>query len=232
MAPPLPPVFVVFEGADICGKTTQVELLTKRLVASGMPARSTSFPRYDTKVGKVISRHLRGELLVHDFEKSDTSPFTADILADEDDLYLQALHTFDRYEEAPLINDELAAGTSVVASRWWQSAVVYGADSGLDPDALARAHSLLPRANLNVLLNLSEEESLRRRPELRDRLEKDRGKQQRVRAAYVAMWEVEAASDRVAWLRVDGDDLTEEQVHAVVWDRVRLVFDWTLGHKL
>jgi dTMP kinase len=226
------PIFVVFEGADICGKTTQAELLTKRLVASGRPTRSTTFPRYDTKVGKAISRHLRGMLLVHDFEKSDTSPFTADVIADEDDLYLHALHTLDRYEEAPLINAELAAGTSVVSSRWWQSMEVYGADSGIDLDNLERSHSLLPRADLNVLLNLSEEESLRRRPELRDRNERDRDKQQRVRAAYVTMWEHEEASDRVAWLRVDGDHLTEEQVHAMVWDRVQLVIDWTLGHRL
>lgn len=212
-------LFVVVEGADICGKTTQVEWLADRFLASGIKASKTSFPRYETDVGKAIERHLKGQIFMCEDLEGENG-LRADLsIGSEDALAFQALQTMDKLEAAADILELLESGVAVISSRWWQSAVVYGADLGLDVGRLARTHSLLPQADLNVLLTLSEEESLARRPELRDRFERDREKQARVRAAYAAMWKDGHVLDPTGWVAVDGNG-SPLDVHEKIWGHV------------
>jgi thymidylate kinase len=213
-------LFTVIEGADCCGKTTQVEMLAAKLKQTNLGAVGMSFPRYGTPVGKAISRHLKGE--------SQLVNLANDCRDQDDDLAFQALQTLDKYEAAADIEKYLSKGTHVISSRWWQSAVVYGADMGLDLRMLERVHARLPKADLNVLIYLPEEESIARRPELRDRLEKDRERQKRVRVAYRQMWantcswglvcgsEPRRDKDSNYWLVVDGRE-SEAEVHSRIW---------------
>lgn len=53
--------FVVLEGADGTGKTTQVKLLFDSLKKKNIPVVLTSFPRYESSWGKMIRRYLNGE---------------------------------------------------------------------------------------------------------------------------------------------------------------------------
>ena len=55
--------FLVIEGLDGSGKTTQVELLRKHLESSGIKYQYLHFPRLEEGVyGKLIARFLRGEM--------------------------------------------------------------------------------------------------------------------------------------------------------------------------
>jgi dTMP kinase len=217
-------VFVVFEGGDACGKTTQVDMLDEKLEGLGIATMATSFPRYGTAVGNTISRHLRGEVWLADKAVGRAADNTITISrATEDALVFQALQTLDKYEAAANIKAWLVRGYMVVSSRWYQSAEIYGADDGLDEGLLKRAHACLPRANLNILLHTSSEASLAMRPDLRDRFERDRAKQDRVRQRYLDMWEDRARSSFVDgcghfWPTVYCDGKSAAEVHDEVWD--------------
>jgi dTMP kinase len=217
--------FIVFEGGDACGKTTQVEMLMEKLTLLGLLATKTSFPRYGEATGRAISRHLRGETWVttgYGLYDGDTINV---LRAPEDALFFQALQTLDKYEEAATILSNLRSGHTVVSSRWYQSAEIYGADDGLDARMLNRAHACLPRADVNILLHLSSEASLNLRPDMRDRFERDRAKQDRIRQRYLDMWNDKAKSSFVDgcghnWPVVYCEGKSSAEVHDEVWDLV------------
>src|SRR3989304_7742121 len=63
--------FIVIEGVDGCGKTTQFELLSKRLKKIGKKVATIDFPRYyDSIWGEMVGNFLKGEYGNFD----DTSP--------------------------------------------------------------------------------------------------------------------------------------------------------------
>jgi len=62
--------FVVFEGIDGSGTTTQIRLLTERCAREGIPVFATGEPT-DNCIGKVIRRVLKGEHRLH----PSTMPF-------------------------------------------------------------------------------------------------------------------------------------------------------------
>lgn len=215
--PPWPGTFVAFEGGDACGKTTQVSMLAEKLTLLGIPTTATSFPRYGEATGKAIGRHLRGETWITDGDRFSRAP--------EDALFFQALQTLDKYEEAANILKILKSGGVVVSSRWYQSAEVYGADDGLDAALLQRAHACLPKADVNILLHLSSDASLALRPDLRDRFERDRAKQDRIRQSYLDMWWDRARSSFADgcghhWDVVYCEGKSAAEVHDEVWDVV------------
>lgn len=51
---------IVIEGTDCSGKSTQAELVTKKIKAMGLNAINLSFPMYDTPTGKIIGGPLLG----------------------------------------------------------------------------------------------------------------------------------------------------------------------------
>ncbi|MCG8553602.1 MAG: dTMP kinase, partial [Desulfobacterales bacterium] len=67
--------FVVFEGIDGSGKTTQVQLLCKRLASTGAQFFATCEPT-DGPVGRLIRRMLSGDL--HADQRTIASLFAAD----------------------------------------------------------------------------------------------------------------------------------------------------------
>ena len=52
---------LVFEGTDGSGKSTQFDLLTKRLEQEGVPFHRLRFPRYDKESSALIRMYLGGE---------------------------------------------------------------------------------------------------------------------------------------------------------------------------
>ncbi len=52
---------IVLEGLDGCGKSTQLELVTKALADAGVPVRAVSFPDYQDPSSTLIQMYLRGE---------------------------------------------------------------------------------------------------------------------------------------------------------------------------
>lgn len=201
-------MFIVLEGLDAAGKATQTNLLAERLRnATGYTPVVFSFPRYDTPVGKIIQRHLRGVLSLREEHAIDSSDdrIDGDIIyrraPAEDALMFQCLMNVDKQDAQGQIRAILAVGGHVICDRWIQSAFCYGVADGIDRDWLRRTQTGLPRADLNIFLDVPPHEAMRRRPEARDRYERDREKQARVRENYERLWEAE---DDDAYVTVDG----------------------------
>ena len=119
--------FIVFEGIDGSGKTTQVKLLLNYLknppAHSGLsptgsktggkiPFVEYSFPRYDKPWGMMVSRYLDGE-----FGSVDgVNPYLASVL-----------YAGDRFAAASEIRDDLKTGKVVICDRYVASNIAHQA---------------------------------------------------------------------------------------------------------
>lgn len=195
---------IIFEGCDAVGKATQSLRLKERFERSGATTELYSFPRYKTEVGKTILRHLLGEVALV-CEPDGTR-------ASEDALIFQGLQLMDKMDAACDIENHLGLGRVVICDRWWQSAYAFGAADGLDEDWLVRIHSTLPQPWFNIFIDVPPEEALKRRPEARDRYERDREKQKVVRANYEKLW----TNAGVDYVKIDGLG-TQDEVHERIW---------------
>lgn len=104
-----PGIFITFEGSEGCGKTTQIERLTRALQAAGRRVVVTREPG-GTAVGEQI-RHV----LQHSRESEGMTP--------EAELLLFAASRAQLVRE--LIAPALAAGADVISDRFLDSTTVY-----------------------------------------------------------------------------------------------------------
>ena len=190
--------FLVFEGIDACGKTTQA-----RRVAMALGARF-AFEPGDSDLGADLRRWLLDAA-------TPMEPATESLLMLAD----RSHHV------ATVIEPALAAGTTVVADRFAASTIAYqGYGRGLDLALVQAATDLAIgscRADLTVLLDLAPDVAdERRRRDRQDRFESaDLAFHQRVRAGYRAL----AAADPDHWVVLDGSgdlDAVSAAVDAVL----------------
>ena len=175
--------FVVFEGIDGCGKSTQA-----RRVAEARGARFVFEPG-DSALGAELRRWLLDAA-------TPMTPVTASLmmLADRS------------HHVATVIEPTLAAGTSVSADRFYASTLAYqGYGGGVDLAELEAATELAIgacRPDLTVLIDIDPETALARGARrVEDRFESaDDRFHDRVRAGYLQM----AARDPQHWFVVDG----------------------------
>ncbi|MDE7356423.1 MAG: dTMP kinase [Rikenellaceae bacterium] len=104
-------MFIVVEGLDGAGKSTQVALLRQELERRGIGTEYLHFPRFDASVyGELIARFLRGDL--GDWDSVD--PQLAALL-----------YAGDRRCAAPQIRHWLDEGRAVVIDRYVASNIAY-----------------------------------------------------------------------------------------------------------
>ena len=142
--------FIVLEGLDGAGKSTQVRMLQERLSAQGFAYEYLHFPRFDAPVyGELVARFLRGELGALD----QVNP------------YLVALiYAGDRAEAAPMIRRWLEAGKFVIVDRYVYSNVGYQCAKIDDPADRERlrewiidleyGHNGIPQPDLSLFLDV------------------------------------------------------------------------------
>ena len=143
-------MFIVLEGLDGAGKSTQIRMLRQLFTDRGVESEYVHFPRFDSPVyGQLIARFLRGE-------------FGG---VQEVDPYLVALiFAGDRADAAPQIRQWLAEGKAVVLDRYVYSNVGFQCaklPAGEERDRLADwivnlvfGHNALPRPDLSLFLDV------------------------------------------------------------------------------
>lgn len=212
--------FVVFDGTEGCGKSTQAALLRDRLVGTGRLAADDVLLVRDpgtTRIGELV----RGILLD---PANDEMGMRCEML-----LYMAARAQMMRETTLPA----LAAGRLVLCDRFVSSTLAYqlGGDELTAGDIRAVADVAIRRRwpDLTVLLTMSAEASMRRvkpkaltmfedEPDLvdKDRIERrPMAYHEQVRRNYLAQAEADPRRYRV----IDADR-PKEQVHEDVWRAV------------
>lgn len=193
-------MIIAIEGLDASGKATQAAAVAAAL----KPSTVISFPRYGGPFGVAILEHLRGELVLCKRDKETGALSTSP----DDAVAFQSFMTMDKYDAASEIKALDRKGQFVVLDRYWPSACCYGADDGLDFGSMLRINSRLPPADLYVLLDISVERTTARRPEARDRYERDKEKLSRIRDRYLYMWQLMLDSEvpplKSTWVVLNG----------------------------
>ncbi len=98
-----PGLFIVIEGADGSGKSTQFKLTVERLRAVGHDVQIFKFPQYDEPSSFFIKAYLNGDY----GPAGEISPYTASLF-----------YALDRYHASSKIKAALKKGKVVVADRY------------------------------------------------------------------------------------------------------------------
>ena len=200
-------LFIVFEGGEGCGKSTQTRALYRRLSKDGFGAILTREPG-GTRLGERVRRHLKrtGDARI--------SPLA--------ELFLIATARAQLVSE--IIRPRLAEGQTVICDRFTPSTLAYqGYGRGLDTDAIRHVNDIATDGmspDLIVLLDVPVEEGLgRKKGKENDRFESEsQAFHTRVRRGYLDM----AKADPKRWLVVDGR-LPRKVIESTIWARVSVL---------
>ncbi|KAL0024368.1 hypothetical protein WJX79_005053 [Trebouxia sp. C0005] len=139
--------FILFEGGDRCGKTTQSQSLVNHLQASGVKAELWKFPDRRTGTGRMIDSYLKSK-------------------TELDDAAVHLLFCANRWEKREAMLAALQAGTTLVVDRYSFSGVVFTSAKqlpGLDLAWCQGPETGLPAPDLVLYLRLSRSEDAAQR---------------------------------------------------------------------
>lgn len=195
-------LFITFEGADGCGKTTQIELLNKYLQEKGFKTLVTREPG-----AKGLGEKLREILLNYDGEVSPNC---------ESFLFLA-----DRAQHVDcVIKPALKDGVIVLCDRHTDSTVAYqGHGRQLDIEQIKKLNEIAVnglKPDLTIVFDIDIETSMQRVGKTKDRME-SAGKDffNRVRNGYLAI-----AKDEPNRVKVINSADTIERIHNQVVELV------------
>lgn len=150
--------FIVFEGIDGSGKSTQVRLLTERLKEANLKVYQTFEPT-NSPIGSLIRNMLYGRI------EGDEKTLAALYLADRLDHIQNSTNGMLKYIEG---------GTNVVSDRYYFSSYAYHVPH-VSLDWVVNANSIcaeLLKPDLIVFIDISTETSLERLTKGRSELDK------------------------------------------------------------
>lgn len=141
--------FIVLEGSDGSGKTTQFRLLAERLKAVGHDVEIYKFPQYEQASSYFVRQYLEGQYGPAD----SVSPYAAAIF-----------YALDRYEAAPHIRKSLQQGKIVLSDRYAGANMAHQGAKFASPseqrgffmwaDSLEFQLLGIPRPSLNIFLQV------------------------------------------------------------------------------
>lgn len=195
-------LFIVFEGGEGSGKSTQAKALRNQLRKLNFPVVLTHEPG-GTLLGNKLRRWLkwgRGVTL-----QSELLLFLA--------CRSQVV--------ARVIRPALEKGHIVICDRFDASTYAYqGFGRGIDLDFIENLNSFVTdglQPDLIVLLDLEAEKGMERKRMRLDCFEREEfAFHRKVRAGYLQL----AAADPERWLVIDAS-LPEEKVREIIWERVK-----------
>lgn len=197
-------LFITFEGIDGCGKTTQIELLSRKLE--------------DRNLGYLIVREPGGTRIGEKIRN---------ILLDNGNIDMEAktellLYSASRYQlSKQRLLPELKTGKVVICDRFYDSTTAYqGYGRGLDIDFIESLNkfatdNLVP--DLTIFLDISLEERNRRIGENKlDRLENEENTfHEKVRNGFFKLSE----KNKERFIKLDGTEKIE-RISQKIWNKI------------
>ncbi|MCD8351233.1 MAG: dTMP kinase [Planctomycetaceae bacterium] len=223
-------VFLVIEGGDGSGKSSQITLLNDYCKKTDKKVKSIHFPRVTAKpYGQMIAEYLRGEYGAVDV----VNPKLAALL-----------YALDRQQAAAQLKDIIASGHTLIADRYIFSNIAYQCAKIADEKAKAEladwietleyGHHGIPRPDLTLYLDVPPEFSRSnltsgRKGSDRDYLlgqkdihEADLNLQDKVREEFLRLAKARTGEIGVVDCRgVDGGIADRKTIHSRIVDALR-----------
>jgi dTMP kinase len=208
-------MFITFEGIDLCGKTTQAEILVKRLKSLGYDVLFVREPG-----GTKISEEIRNILLSEQNQEMD--PIT--------ELFLFSASRAQLVKEA--IIPALKSNKIVICDRFYDSTLAYqGYGRGIDIEKIKVINELASSGitpDITFLIDIPVEEIYRRKMSKSTVTKKDEGDRmensgfdffERVRNGYL-----EIARESERFIIIDGMkkiDEISQQIWSIVFEKLK-----------
>lgn len=228
-------MFIVLEGLDGAGKSTQIKLIEAYLNGKGIQVKNMHFPRFDAPIyGELIAKFLRG-----DFGDVNTV----------DPQVIGLVYAGDRNDAAPIINQWLNDGYTVIVDRYVYSNIAYQCSKTKTTEEknhlrewvlnLEYDHFNIPKPDINIFLDVPlafirkklEEE---RKGDDRDYLkgqkdihEMDFDLQRRVREMYLE----QALLDNTFKVVPCANKVCEMETPDVIFDKIKTLIDEYINNK-
>ena len=192
-------MIISLSGIDAGGKGVQTERLRQHLTKRGIVAEAMHFPVYESVTGREIKRFLTGEVKL---SVGDDSPLDRIVATLAKAVTLQALMTANRLEHLDrLFADEHTHDSVLICDRYTACAVAYGMADGLERAFIDKLNETLPIPHLAILIDITVDESWKRRPKRDDQYEANRGRLERVRQNYLDYFDGHGARSIVDGMR-------------------------------
>jgi len=159
--------FIVLEGIDGCGKTTQINELSKWLPKSGLINKNATLITTREPGGSILGKEIREMILNNN--KSNSPSILTELL----------LYSADRAEHiSKIILPALQDGNWIISDRFSGSTLAYqGYGREINIDIIKKLENIVCqnlRPDLTFFLEISPEESiLRRKNKVADRIESE-----------------------------------------------------------
>lgn len=159
---------IAFEGLDKSGKHTQTNYLARNLENYGYKVMKSEFHRYDTITGQLIKKWL--------YKEWDVDQLTIELIMAADKQAQQ--RWFEQLEDEGY--------DFLILDRYIASQQCYALASGVDADFVVNLQRYMRKPDLEIFLDISPEESLRRKGKHgdNDRYESDLSLLRDVREQY------------------------------------------------
>ena len=158
-------MIIAIEGLDQAGKKTQTAMLAKALRRLKIKTAVFSFPDYSTIIGKEIKNYLYGK-----------RKFSPEII--------HYLYAANRWEKLGEIQKASSKNSVLIMNRYYHSNLVYGIANGLKEKWLQKLEEGLPKADLVIVLDASQNDSFSRKKSRRDRFEKNKKFSKKISQTY------------------------------------------------
>ncbi|KAI9094622.1 thymidylate kinase [Phlyctochytrium arcticum] len=199
--------FIVLEGIDRSGKSTQTQRIQQALKERGIPAVLQRFPDRTTPTG----------ILISDYLSSQTATLN--------DQTVHLLFSANRWEATKNLKSLLEQGTSIVVDRYAYSGVAYSAAKGLDLEWCKAPDKGLINPDLVIYLQTSPSVAASRSGYGEERYEKQ-DFQEKVESVYRQL-----GSGAKEWVIVNAQQDIED-VHRDIWKVVEATVERVSGQPI
>ena len=131
--------FILFEGIDRCGKSTQAALLAQMMSLTTM-TELIRFPDRTSSIGQLINSYLASTTNMNDQT-------------------IHLLFSANRWEASQGLEAKLAAGTTLICDRYAYSGVAFSSAKGLDLEWCKKCDEGLPAPDCIIYLDIPVEEA-------------------------------------------------------------------------
>jgi len=192
-------MIIVIEGGDQAGKLTQSTLLEKALRKRKIKTKLFHFPDYDTPIGKEIRKYLDGK-----------RKFPPQVI--------HCLLAANRWEKLDQIKAAQDKNSVLIMNRYYHSNLIYGMANGMKSKWLENLDVGLPKADLVILLDVTQKESFHRQKTHRDKFEKNEEFLRKISKIY------RTVAKKKHWKIIDASK-TKQEVH----EKILKIFSKKIG---